>query len=330
MSASAAQALPSVTVIVPMFNEEAYIEACIGGFTSQSYRGPLEILIVDGGSTDRSSEIVQQIAAVDTRVRLVHNERRRPAAAANVGVAEATGEILCFLSAHGEPGPTYIEASVEALLSTQAAGVGGTYEHAGTTPRSKAIGLAMSSRFGMASTHRTASQRREVDTISHPTFWRQAILDAGGYDEGLSSNEDYELNYRVRTLVGPLIFSPEIHSVYRPRGSLRALARQFHAYGRGKAEVARRHPSSLQARHLLPPVLVLALLAAPVLAWSPTGRRLLAAGAIGYVGVTAAAVEVERPRSHGASIVTFVAALPTMHVSWGSGVLRGLLARRRG
>src|SRR3546814_18069928 len=121
------------------------------------------------------------------------------------------------------------------------------YEHMGTDRRSRAIGLAMSSRFGMASTHRMARSTREVDTISHPTFWRSAVLAAGGYDETLTSNEDYELNHRVRTKVGPLVFSPEIRSVYRPRSSIQALARQFASYGAGKAEVARRHPATLPA-----------------------------------------------------------------------------------
>src|SRR3546814_5874606 len=105
------------------------------------------------------------------------------------GVSEARVEVLCFLSAHGEPADDYVSQSVKLLLSSGAAGVGGVYEHMGTDRRSRAIGLAMSSRFGMASTHRMARSTREVDTISHPTFWRSAVLAAGGYDETLTSNE---------------------------------------------------------------------------------------------------------------------------------------------
>lgn len=330
MTAPVEQALPSVTVIVPMFNEEAHIEACVAGLWAQTYGGPMEILIVDGGSTDRSREIVAELSRTNPNVRLVENPRRRPAAAANIGVGEARGEILCFLSAHGEPRATYVETSVDLLLATGAAGVGGSYEHVGTDPGSRAIGIAMSSRFGMASTHRVATRQQEVDTISHPTFWRQAILEAGGYDETLTSNEDYELNHRVRTRVGPLVFSPEIRSVYRPRATLRALARQFHAYGTGKAEVARLHPGSLQVRHLVPPALVVGLAAAPLLALHPLGRRVVVVAAVAYAGLVAVATVVERPVDHGASATTFALSLPTMHVSWGAGMLRGLLRRRRG
>ncbi len=330
MTEAPARELPSVTVIVPMLNEEAHIEACVRGLAAQTYEGSTEILVVDGGSTDASVEILERLARNGLPVRIVTNPRRRPAAAANIGVSEARGEVLCFLSAHGEPRNTYIEASVDLLLRSGAAGVGGTYEHVGVDRRSRSIGIAMSSRFGMASTHRTATRQQEVDTISHPTFWRQAILDVGGYDETLTSNEDYELNHRVRTRVGPLVFSPQIRSVYRPRSSLRALGKQFHTYGIGKAEVARLHPDSLQPRHLVPPALVLGVLVSPLLGRSSLGRVGLVAAAVGYVGIVAAATALERPAARGGSPTTFALALPTMHFSWGAGVLRGLLRRRRG
>ena len=115
MTLGETEALPSVTVIVPMYNEEAHIAACIDGLWKQTYRGEMEVLVVDGGSTDRSPEIVGELARSHPSVRLVANPRRRPAAAANIGVAAARGDVLCFLSAHGEPSPTYVEASVDLL-----------------------------------------------------------------------------------------------------------------------------------------------------------------------------------------------------------------------
>jgi glycosyltransferase involved in cell wall biosynthesis len=321
---------PPVSIIVPMFNEEAHIEACVSGLLAQRYDGEMEVLVVDGGSSDGSPDIVRDLARRDARVRLVANPRRCPAAAANIGVAEARGEVLCFMSAHGEPADGYVARSVDLLLASGAAGVGGAYEHVGSDRSSRAIGLAMSSRFGMASTHRMAGTVKEVDTISHPTFWRAAVIAAGGYDESLTSNEDYELNHRVRTTVGPLLFSPEIRSVYRPRASVPALARQFSAYGVGKAEVARRHPDSVRWRHVVPPALVVGTAVAPLLVWWKPGRIVVGSAAVGYVGLLGAALALERPWAHDASPATFLLALPTMHVSWGSGVLRGLARRRRG
>ena len=316
--------LPLVTVIIPMLNERHFIGPCVEGFLAQHYPADrLEILVIDGGSTDGSREVVEALGAEHPRVRLVDNPRRVAAAAANVGIAEARGEIMCFLSAHGVPDPDYVPTSVRLLAETGAVGVGGRYLHVGTEPRSKAIGLAMASPFGMASPHRSSGQRAEVDTISHPTFLRQALVDVGGYDETLLRNEDYELNYRLRANGGRLVFCPEISSVYRPRGSLSTLRRQFFAYGRWKATVIRRHPEATRPRHLVPPVAVAALGLAPLVATRPGGRKLLALGAAGYGALLTAAVAREHPRREGASVATFVAAFPVMHGAWGLGVLVG-------
>lgn len=314
-----------------MLNEIGFIEACIRGIQDQTCPSSWirEILVVDGGSTDGSRELVLDLAAKDPRVRLIDNPRVVAAAAANIGIENATTDMLCFLSAHGVPDLDYVEKSVLALVETGAVGVGGSYRHEGLGERSMAIGLAMASPFGMASPHRIATTRQEVDTISHPVFLRQAMLEAGGYNEDLHRNEDYEMNYRLRKNGGVLVFTPEISTVYRPRPGLSDLAKQFFAYGEGKTAFLYLHPEAIKIRHLIPP-LVIALGASLGLAsiFSPLARRLLAAGGVAYsAGVTAATIAA-RPSANGASSSTFVAALPTIHVSWGSGVL--VEAARRG
>jgi glycosyltransferase involved in cell wall biosynthesis len=315
-----------------MYNESGFIGPCIEGFQAQTYPADLiEIIVVDGGSTDGCVEEVQRLGADDPRIRLVANPRRLAAAAANIGIEEAAGEVLCFLSAHGVPEPRYIEDSVDALVDTAAVGVGGRYLHVGLDRRSRAIGLAMASPFGMASPHRNATHRCEVDTISHPTFLRQALVEVGGYDETLERNEDYETNYRLRKAGGRLVFTPEISSVYRPRPDLRQLAKQFHAYGEGKAMVLRRHPDSVRVRHLVPPFAIAAVSVAPLALLHPIGRRAVAGAALSYAALLTAAVRRSRPGEHDADRWTFLAALPVMHAAWGTGVLRGFsrVLRRR-
>lgn len=318
--------LPFVSVVIPMLDEVGFIGPCIEGFLAQSYPPDLlEVLVVDGGSTDGSLDVVSAISADHPRVRLVDNPRRVAAAAANVGIAEAKGDVLCFLSAHGVPDVDYVATSVRILDETGAVGVGGRYLHEGTDPASRAIGLAMASPYGMASPHRWSGEVAEVDTISHPTFRKQPMIDAGGYDESLLRNEDYEFNYRLRAAGGRLVFSPEISSVYRPRASLRALSRQFYAYGRWKATIMRRHPRSIRPRHLVPPVAVAGGAGLAVSLVLGRGRRAATVVAISYALLEAAAVERARPRRLDASVPVFLASLPVMHASWGAGVLSGLV-----
>jgi succinoglycan biosynthesis protein ExoA len=329
-----------------MLNEEDYIGACLDGFRAQTYPNIIEILVIDGGSADRSHEVVQQRAQLDPRIREIHNPRRQAAAAANLGVSESKGVVLCFLSAHGVPGADYVERAIEVMQRTGAVGVGGRYDHVGTDPVATAIGLAMASPFGMASPHRIAAEECEVDTISHPLFKRQALIDIGGYDETLLRNEDYETNLRLRLNGGRLIFTPSIASVYRPRRSLSELGKQFWDYGYWKAEVMYRHPESTRPRHFVPPVAVAGSVALAALSVLPSvvmpgnlRARQLAwvarAGAtltvMGYGTVLGMAARDASPRKHEASTMHFLTALPVIHGAWGAGLLVGLVggARRR-
>jgi succinoglycan biosynthesis protein ExoA len=315
-------ASPVVSVVIPMLDEMDYIDACLDGFAAQDYpKDLLDVVVVDGGSSDGSREHVETRATREPWVRIVENPRRKAAAAFNVGCGAAKGDVVCLFSAHGVPDPGYVRRSVEVLEETHADGVGGRYLHVGLDPVSNAIGLAMVSPYGMASAHRHAQHRQPVDTISHPAYRASALAEVGLFDEMLERNSDYELNFRMRELGQTLLFDPTIVSVYRPRSSLKALARQFWWYGRWKERVARRHPRSLKPRHLVAPVAVAGAMVAPLLlAWRP-GRRLVVAGGVAYVGLTAAATFRARPDRHGASPMALAACFPIMHGSWGAGFL---------
>jgi hypothetical protein len=179
----------------------------------------------------------------------------------------------------------------------------------------------MVSWFGMASPHRFASARADVDTISHPAYLRSALLGVGPFDETLTRNEDYELNYRLRAAGERLVFDPGIVSVYRPRAGLAAMARQFYWYGRGKAAVIRRHPRSVRLRQVVPPVAVAAAVAAPALLATPNGRKVVGGVAAAYAALTAAAVASAHAPENEASAPVLAACFPLMHAAWGTGFL---------
>lgn len=313
---------PVVSVAVPMLNETRYIDECLEGFAKQSWpKDSLDVVVIDAGSTDGSRATVDRLAGEEPWLRVVDNPGRKAAAAFNVGLAEARGEVFCLFSAHGVPDPTYVERSVAVLLETGAAGVGGVYEHEGTDAVSQAIGLAMASPFGMASPHRFAVGRQDVDTISHPAYVTAAARAVGSFDESLERNSDYEFNWRVRAAGGRLVFDPSIASVYRPRSSLRALGRQFWWYGRWKARVVRRHPGSLRPRHLAAPAAAGAAAVTPLLLAGRPGRRLATGGWLAYGALVALAVLRAKPRARRADPRALAVAFPVMHLSWGAGFL---------
>jgi hypothetical protein len=289
----------------------------------------LEVIVVDGGSTDGSRAFVDRWAVTHPWVRAVENPQRRASAAFNRGIDAATGDIVCLFSAHGVPDPSFVRDSVDALVGSGAEGVGGVCEHVGDDPAAAAVGLAMTSPFGMASPARFGRQRRDVDTLLHPAYPIEVLRKTGPFDESLERNSDYELNWRIRAGGGRLVFDPSIHSVYRPRGSLAALARQFWWYGRWKAHVVRRNPTSMHPRHLVAPAAVAGVVAAPLLSVTPWGRRLVVAGLSSYAASLFAATALARPRAHDADARVLAAAFPVMHGAWGAGFLTTMLFRRR-
>ncbi|MEO8697054.1 MAG: glycosyltransferase family 2 protein [Acidimicrobiales bacterium] len=325
---------PMVSVAVPMLNEQGYIECCLEAFAMQTYGvDALDVIVIDGGSTDGSREWVARYAERHAWVRLVDNEKRSAASAFNLGVENAKGDVVCLFSAHGVPAPDYVEHSVGALHRSGAAGVGGRYLHEGLDRASRAIGLAMVSPFGMASTHRFATHERDVDTISHPAYWKDAMVETERFDERLARNSDYEFNVRMRALGHRLVFDPSISSVYRPRPSLRALARQFWWYGRWKARVARQHPGSIRPRHLVAPVAAAAAITTPIWLNIRAIRPIVFAGWSAYALGVGVATAAPHPKDKGAAPTVLGASFPIMHGAWGAGFLlstiEDLLRRKR-
>lgn len=313
---------PVVSVVIPMLDELGCIEECLDGFAAQTYPNELlDVVVVDGGSSDGSRPYVEGRVGREAWVRVIDNPDRKASSAFNRGVEAAKGDVVCLFSAHGVPDPVYVERSVDVLDETGAAGVGGRYLHVGHDSVSNAIGLAMVSPFGMASPHRFASGRCEVDTISHPAYRKEWLERTGPFDETLQRNSDYELNFRMRASGGKLVFDPSIESVYRPRATLKALGRQFWWYGRWKARVARRHPGSLRPRHLVAPAAAAGAALSPLLLAGRRTRPFAGLGLGAYAVLVAIATTRSRPRAHDADPLTLAAAFPVMHGAWGAGFL---------
>jgi glycosyltransferase involved in cell wall biosynthesis len=319
---------PVVTIALPMLNEAQFILACLDSFAAQDYPlSLLDVMVIDGGSEDGCRLVVEAYAEKHPWVRIVDNPEGTASAAFNVGMNEAHGEVVCLFSSHGVADSDYVSRSVAALHRSGAAGVGGSYRHEGLDAVSNAIGAAMVSRVGMASPHRFSDAARDVDTISHPAYWRDAMLDVGGFDQSLMRNSDYEFNYRMREAGHRLHFDPAVGSVYRPRPNLNSLFRQFWYYGKWKAMVAEQHPASLRPRHLVAPAAAAGAALTPVLLLDPRSRRLAGAAWAAYAAVISFGVASVDRKEREVSVPTLAAAFPVMHMAWGAGFIKSVASR---
>ncbi len=307
-----------------MRNEAASIRECLASILANRVpNGELEVLVLDGESSDGSAAVVRELAEADPRLRLLGNPERIQAAAFNRGLAEARGEYLVRMDAHTRYESDYVAECIRLLEETGAAGVGGVQRAAGRNAVGSAIAAAVSSRFAAGDAkYRHASKPAWVDTV-YLGAWRTETLRAvGGMNPGWAVNEDYEMNVRLRAAGGRMYLSPTIRSTYYVRSSLPRLARQYFRYGFWKVRTLVEHPRSLRWRQLVAPGFVISLLAAP---WFVSRVGVLGAAHLLAYGLLSIAASIRIARK---TAWRHLPLLPliflVIHAGWGSGFLAGL------
>ena len=316
------------SVLVPVFNEEPYIEHSVAAMRRQRFPGPLELLFADGGSTDRTRQILTSLAAEDPRIRVFDNPNRSVSSGLNVALGHARGRWVARMDAHTEYPEDYLTLGVERLERNGTRWVSGPQTPRGDGMVSRAVALALGSSLGRGQSRKwgregsVSADEYELDAGVFAGVWaRSTLLEYGGWDEHWPRNSDSEMAGRFLERGERLICLPGMGAAYVPRGSLRGLWRQYYGYGEYRFKTAARHPQTLRRSHLLAPALVLdgALsLGGPRLA-----RRAARAGLGVYSAVlVAAAIRTlpEARRRGDAALVPLVLAI--MHVTHGLGALR--------
>ncbi|BAU92782.1 glycosyl transferase family protein [Methylorubrum populi] len=331
---------PRVSIIVPIRDEAAGLEALVADLLSQDYPGLGEILFVDGGSRDGTRERLDALAARDARVRVILNERGGTAAGINIALVVATGEVVMRIDAHARYRADVVRVCVEALLRTGAGGVGSIARPRASarTPIARAIVAAHLSPFGIG----VAKFRREgaegwTATVWNGCYWRHVVDQVGPMREDLPRNEDNEFNARVRALGYGVWVTSAAHAYYRPRETLGGLWRQYRGNGQGVAMTLFENRAAVGLHHVAPLVLVstLAALAALAPAWSPATWALASLLAV-YGAVLLVATGLAARRRDGGEergswlpLLALPVVLATLHIAYGFGTLEGLLGQGR-
>ena len=312
-----------VSVVIPVQNEAASIEATVDSIIAQDYEGPIEIIVADGLSDDGTRDVLDVLTERHDSFRYVDNPTGRTPNALNLAIEAAKGDVIVRCDGHAELPPDYVRTAVAVMGETGAVNVGGIQHAVGRGWMQRAIAFAMTSRLGVGDAKfHYGGDPGPVDTVYLGVFDRDALVAAGKFDEELTRNQDYELNIRLRENGGTVWFDPRLRVVYRPRATLRALARQYFQYGQWKRRVLRMHPQSARTRQLIPPVFVIALVISAVLLATPLWALGLVVPAVYALALVAATVsQLLKTRDSAAFGVPL--AITTMHVSWGLGFLRG-------
>lgn len=310
-----------------MLNEEA----CIGGILlqlrKQSYE-EIEILVADGGSSDATREIVSRHAEDDPRVQLLDNPRRLQSAGLNAALHIAKGDVLVRVDGHSFVERDYVERCVDVLENTAAEVVGGRMLAKPIDERiARGVAIANEAPWGAgpAQFHRDG-EAGPVDTVYLGTFVTDRVRELGGWAEDVGVNEDYEMNYRIRAAGGTVWFDPALSVGYQPRRTLHAVAKQYFRYGRSKATVLRRHPSSARARQLIPTLGIPGAIIALMPYERPSQRAIVFLLRLGILG-HALAIAFFGIRSSRSSRVGTAAASAAwlMHWTWSAGFWFGVV-----
>lgn len=321
------QKLMNVSVIIPCRNEERYIAECIDSVITCNYpQDNLEIIVVDGQSSDATRDIVQKIREQFANIYLMDNPQQTTQWALNMGIKNASGDVIFILGAHAMMTGNYIGACVEILERHPEVGcAGGVTENIYADGLSGIIGRAMSGRFGVGNAHfRTGTKSGYVDTVAFGAYRKQVFDRIGFFDEELVRNQDDEFSYRMIKNGFKIYLDPALKLLYHARASFKSLFRQYFQYGYWKVYVNKKHKAITTLRQLVPALFVLFLFPGFLITFAGIYLRFfyrLTLLMYLLLAIRSGLYKVDKVKE----LMQYVWACFILHISYGSGYLYGIL-----
>lgn len=328
-----------VSYVMPVLNEDAYVENAVRTILEQDYAGAKEIVLALGPSTDRTDEVAAALAAADERIVLVRNPETDIPVGLNLAIRASRHPIVVRVDAHSELEPSYTRRAIADLERTGAANVGGVMKARGATPFQSAVARAYNSPFGLGGgSYHSGAEEGPAESAYLGVFRREVLEEVELYDESIRRGEDWELNLRIRSAGHAVWFDPSLEVTYWPRESWTKLVRQFCATGIWRGELVRRYRGRNPWRFFVPPLLVIALALSVILlvlqltdvvhGWPGLVLSLIYLAPIAYLALLLF-LSFTGGGLHWGDRWRFFYVLPTMHLSWGAGFLLGLVRGAR-
>lgn len=327
---------PLVSLVLPIKNEGAHLHRSLDAVDRQTYPSDrLEIIAVDGGSTDDTLDILRNRQQHDPRIRLLGGPGVNTPAAMNIGLEAARGSIVAKIDGHGWMNDSFVSDAVAILERDARVGcVGGLIVPVASNDLERSVAYARFSVLGVGGGVYTASEQLQAaETVQCGVYRRRALVGVGGFDEQLAYGEDEEANFRLRRAGWTIVLQPTMRFHYRVRPNASALFEQYFRYGRARVAVVRKHPSFFSPKHAVPAVAVAALSLGTI---GLLDQRTRTAGALiwgTYLGVIAAGGLMLARRHRFGRFELVALALGALHMGYGLGTFAGLwnvVRRQRG
>jgi len=321
-----------VSIVIPCRNEENYIEDCLRSLLTNGYDpSKLEILVVDGMSTDKTDSIVSNLIKEFHQIRMLTNERKVTPVALNIGIDNSIGDYILIASAHSSFSKGYISTLVEEIEKREnTVAVGGIMktEVKNQTPVSLAIKEVLSNKFGVGNAmFRVGIEEvTKVDTVPFGLYRAEKLKEIKGYDERLIRNHDIEMSKRLIRQGAHIYLIPNAVCTYYAREKYTKLA--GNNFRNGKWNILTvfitKNFKSLSLRHFIPLIFVGSLLLPLIASIFYFPLIWLSVLSFGFylAGVTYFSFKA---KTKGTTIIHLVMAFFILHFSYGCGSLIGFL-----
>lgn len=254
---------PFITVVMPVRNEELFIEDTIGELLNQDYPSDcFEIIVADGKSTDRTGEIVKKIAITHPQVILIPNPSGLSSSGRNIGFKNGRGDNFIVIDGHCKINNNQLfkdAVNCFAKSGAQCLGRPQPLDPPGISLFQKSVALARSSWMGHnGNSYIYSNFEGYVSPVSNGAIYKKEVFQKIGYvDESFDACEDVEFNYRVEKNGFKTYMSPSLSIKYFPRENIDALFQQMRRYGRGRFNLIRKYPEVFDLTTCIPPMFVI-------------------------------------------------------------------------
>lgn len=320
-----------VSVVIPCRNEAKYISYCIDSLLAGSKDIPIEIIVVDGQSTDDTKDIVLQKSASNHNIRLIENPDRFTPFGLNAGINNASGTYILIASSHSAYPPDYIRVLLKEIKELEADGIGGVMktEVIRSNLVSESIRIALTHPFGVGnSLFRTGIDKPlNVDTVPFGLYKKSFFNEVGLYNTELIRNHDIELSKRALAAGKTIFLTPTVSCVYYARETYGGIWKNNFRNGLWnlKTVFITKNLKSLSLRHFVPLIFILSLIlpVIPALIWTPLFMILSAVSASTYITfLTFVSMKTKKKNTDALHVF---AAFIVLHFSYGCGSMAGLL-----